>query len=246
MKRITMTVFTLLFCLVAFHSATLADCIPTYSQAAPDTLESDCQGFLPSYRLYKTSHWAIYWPGYGPFTNSDPWGKGQCTPNLQCWPSFDTPQTISEQFSQRVVYRKLNCSDPATGQCTTCLYWGEKTYYEYPPCGACGYACLPEGCEFILCPLDLLQQAGTPGVSPTNNIVYTYDNSQASAGLYDQLVIDSLSVVLRANRYLFIVVRLASEQDKADSDDNKDQQDNDHQKVPREVGLAWICRVRAT
>lgn len=151
MKRQTWLVVVLVSCLLGIQSSAGAQCIPTYGQAAPDTLESDCQGFLPSYRLYKTSHWAIYWPGYGPFTNSDPWGRGQCTPNLQCWPSFDTPRTIAYQFSQRVVYQKLNCSNPATGQCTTCQYWGEQTYYAFPPCGACDISCEPEGCDFIYC-----------------------------------------------------------------------------------------------
>jgi hypothetical protein len=151
MSRKTSLVSILVFCLLGFHSRAEGQCVPFYGKAAPDTLDtSGCQGFLPSYRLYKTSHWAIYWPGYGPFTNADPKGNGQCTFYLQCWPSFDQPDTIEFRWSQRVVHRKLNC-DPNVATCTSCLYWGEKTYPKYAPCEACDIGCTPEGCDPIRC-----------------------------------------------------------------------------------------------
>src|SRR6266404_490651 len=155
MKRsCALTMLLVIFCgLHANHTTTLAYCVPTYWQAAPDTLDtSGCQGFFPSYRLYKTSHWAIQFPGCTGFVNADRWGKGQCTPNLQCWPLFETPETDELLWDQHVVYQKLNCSNPGTGSCTTCQYWGEDYTFVYPPCGCCGVTCgggggTYEGCE---------------------------------------------------------------------------------------------------
>ena len=81
------------------------------------------------------------WPGYAPFVNADPSGKGWCNPTFRCWPLFYTPETSDKQWKQRVVNQRMNCSAGWESECTTCVYWGEKTYYEWPPCGVCGVTC---------------------------------------------------------------------------------------------------------
>lgn len=45
---------------------------------------------------------------------------------------------------------KTDTPDPWNGQ--TCVYWSEKTFYGFPPCGACGITCeIAGGCDFIRC-----------------------------------------------------------------------------------------------
>ncbi len=170
MKRRTIAVCVLLFCALLAQKNAQSSCVPTYRDAAPETIDtSGCSGFLPSYRLYKTAHWALEWPGYAPFTNADPWGKGWCNPTLRCWPLFYTPETSEQLWKQRVVHQKMNCTTGWEPACTTCIYWGEKTYFEFPPCGACGTTCeIAGGCDFIFCEIGYHQDPVTCHCVPDN------------------------------------------------------------------------------
>lgn len=85
MTRKISVAFTLVVCLLSTHQVVHSSCIPTYRQAAPDNLDdSHCTCCFESYRLYKTSHWAIDWPDFPVFTNVDPTGKGYCYNSLKC------------------------------------------------------------------------------------------------------------------------------------------------------------------
>jgi hypothetical protein len=137
------SVILLIICLFFSSSTTLGNCIPDFWTAAPDNWATDCIGFLPDYSIKKWSHWAVAWPGYAPFGNADPEGKGVCSPWLSCWPIFYYPITSDKRWSQRVVNQKLNCNPPQGSAltCTTCQYWGEDTTVVTPPCGVCGVNC---------------------------------------------------------------------------------------------------------
>jgi len=133
MQRKAAIVLSLVLCVLFVHYPVEGQCVPTYREAAPETLDSsNCSGFLPTYRLYKTAHWALDWPGYAPFTNADPQGKGWCF-GLKCWPLFDIPVTSEKQWKQRVVNLKMNCPDPASSSCNTCVYWNEKHFLSSHP-----------------------------------------------------------------------------------------------------------------
>lgn len=123
MKRQTFIALFLLVCLLGISTSGYSQCRATFWQAAPDTLDSrGCYEFLPSFRVYKTSHWSLSWNGQIPYYNADPMGEGWCNPRFQCWPLFDPPVAPEGDWYQDIVDQKMNCRRAWLPECTTCTF----------------------------------------------------------------------------------------------------------------------------